>query len=395
MNGSGDDPRAKRGASDEEQASQPPRSSGFAPSSRSQTFAPPASDYVSGITTKSDRPALGQERRGSVTISLEAQSILAGKDVAAADTRGAARLLASTLQLRPRSALMILVSVEEEASLGAAFLAAVGGLGIDPVVYLVDPNEGANSVFIRRLSAQMADVSACVAVQGSAPFSPALIEAISAHPSAVIIDVPSDAVARQVLRADLEELHRLGVNLISRLEATTRLELSSGLAETLTLDLDRLREPIHYGGQPSPGKPLVLPAGQVIVRCTRADGSMTADGGAWLEDGRVIGRGASSRLEIENGMIQRVTGAAADDLEQALTARPGLRRVTAVGFGTNTSLVAGVGAKEVDLTLPGVFLLLGEMSDPRKMMAVVPRRPGVRGEGEAWMVRGRWGRELV
>jgi hypothetical protein len=146
---------------------------------------------------------------------------------------------------------------------------------------------------------------------------------------------------------------------------------------------------------PSPGKPLVLPAGQVIVRCTRADGTLTADGGAWLEDGRVIGRGATLRLEIESGKISRVTGAAAAELEEALGARPALRRVAAVGFGTNTSLVAGVGAKEVDLTLPGAFLLLGEMSDPRKMLALVPRRPGVRGEDEAWMVRGRWGRELV
>jgi hypothetical protein len=290
---------------------------------------------------------------------------------------------------------MLLVSVEESGELGAALLSATRALDLDPVVYLVDPNEGGTSIFYRRLAMQMPDVAACVAVQGSTPFAPALLEVIATQASSVLVDAPTDAVTRQVLRADLDELHRLGLAVIERAQATTRIELSSGLAELVTLDLDRSRGPIHHGGRPERYQPLLLPAGQVIFGASRAEGTITAEGGVWLADGTVIGRGASTYLEIEAGRVTRARGATSDELNQLFDDEPSLRRVNSVGFGTNTSLVAGVGARALDLCLPGACLLLGESKDPRKMVAVVPRRPGIRGGDEAWMVRGRWGRALL
>jgi hypothetical protein len=399
MTGSGDDPRAKAEDPEEERGAHPSRSSGIPPREAPQTLVPPDSDYVSGIQTRSKSlhptVSLGQERRGSVTVSLEAQAILTTKEPAPADTRGAARLFERTLGLKANSKIMLLVSVEEEGALGAAFLSATRALELDPVVYLVDPNEGGTSIFSRRLAMQMPDVAACVAVQGSTPFAPALLEVIATQASSVLVDASTDAVARQVLRADLDELHRLGLALIERAEATSRVELSSGLAELVTVDLDRSRRPIHHGGRAERYESLVLPAGNVIFGAARAEGTIAADGGVWLDDGSVIGRGASTYLELEGGKVTRARGATADELNQLFDDDPSLRRVNSIGFGTNTSLVAGVGARALDLCLPGAYLLLGESKDPRKMVAVMPRRPGIRGGDDAWMVRGRWGRALL
>lgn len=78
-----------------------------------------------------------------------------------------------------------------------------------------------------------------------------------------------------------------------------------------------------------------------------------------------------------------------------LDERPELRRIAGVGFGTNPGLISGVGAKFLELCLPGVHLLLGDLDAPRHRVAIIPRRPEVRTEREAWMVRGRYARQLI
>lgn len=392
MAASGDDPYSKGSGSERSTAWTPAQ--GIPPRrSSSSSFVPPANEFTSGIQPVGSAPV--RERRGSVTVSLEAAALLSSKLAAPADVRGAAQLLERSLHVPARASILLVVSTEEETGLGAAILSAANELQIHPLVYLVDPREPLNAAFLKRLSLQVEEVAACIAIQAATPFAPALVECLAAHASAVFLEVPSDAVARQALRADLEELHRLGVNLVRRASSTSAVEILSGLDAVLTVELHEGRAPVHHGGEPAAGKPLRLPAGQLVFECLGADGTLSVDGGIWLEGGAVLGRGSSTKLHVASGFVENVTGSNADEVNEALRNDPSLRRVSGLGFGTNTSLVAGVGVRELDLCMPGAYVLLGAWTDPRTMVAAVPRRPGVRAGSETWMGRGRWARELL
>lgn len=352
-------------------------------------------------------PPPTRARRGSVTFSPDALSVIRAIPVEAADLRGAERLFGhvfakasgatagATYGAAPRGEILLIVENGEVKSLAAALAKAAIGRGYETRCYLIDPHEPELAAFSRRLEMQAAESSAVFLLHGEFRLQASILRAVQSAPTRISLDASTDAVAKQLLRSDLAEIERLGQLLIDRVRRCPRFEISSGYAERLEAEIDLNASPIHYGGRLLPRFPLYLPAGQLIFTPLSLQGSIAADGGIWLEDGAAIGRSAMNRLTISSGLIREVEGPDREDMLRILDERPELRRIAGVGFGTNPGLISGVGAKFLELCLPGVHLLLGDLDAPRHRVAIIPRRPEVRTEREAWMVRGRYARQLI
>ena len=354
---------------------------------------------MSGVQPLSSAPSTipppSRERRGSVTFSPDALGALSTLPVEAADLRGAERLLDHALAGTSKGEILLIIENGEAKTLAAAIERAASERGHETRAYLIDPHEPEISAFSRRLELQASEACAVFLFHGEFRLSPAILRAAQKAPRRISFDTPTEAVARQLLRLDLDEIERLGQKLISKIQRMPRFEISSGYGDQLYAEADLHAPPIHYGGRVRDEFPLYLPAGQLVFRPASLDGTLTADGGVWLEDGSAIGRSLMNRVTIAGGAISDIEGPSAQAMLEALEKSPHLRKVAGIGFGTNPGLISGVGAKVLELCLPGVHLILGDLDAPRQRVTLIPRRPELRTEREAWMVRGRYSRELL
>lgn len=357
--------------------------SGVQPLAHAPTIPPPPKSEI-------------RERKGSVTFSPDALNQLMIVPVDAVELRGARRLLEHALAgIPPEGEILLIVESGEPRALAAAIERAARERGHETRAYLIDPHEPEVSSFAKRLELQAAEACAALLIHGEFRLSPAILRAARSAPRRLSLDAPSEAVAKQLLRLDLDEIERLGLRLIEKVKHSPSFEISSGHAEQLFVEVDLNAAPIHYGGRVRDEVPLYLPAGQLIFRPRKLEGTIAADGGVWLEDGTAIGRSVMNRFVIAGGEIVDVEGPNAESILNTIEKNPRLRQVAGIGFGTNPGLISGVGAKVLELCLPGVHLLLGDLDAPRQRVAIIPRRPEVRTESEAWIVRGRFSRELI
>jgi len=146
-----------------------------------------------------------------------------------------------------------------------------------------------------------------------------------------------------------------------------------------------------------------LPGGEVFGVPARVEGTLVHDGGIWLPEGAELPLAFRTKIVFERGEVARLDGASEPcaRLEAALQASNGGRRVGQVGFGTNTGVVAPIGALLQDLKLPGFHLSLGHTCpedtgarwDSDVEIPLLTRRATVTIDGATVMQNGKYAAE--
>jgi leucyl aminopeptidase (aminopeptidase T) len=135
------------------------------------------------------------------------------------------------------------------------------------------------------------------------------------------------------------------------------------------------------------------------------DGTIVADGGMWLADGSELANAIRLRLTVERGLITHIDGSPeiAGRLSAVLDAHQGARRIGQIGFGTNTGVLAPIGALLQDLKLPGVHFALGHTCpeltgasfDSDVELPLLVRRASATLDGAPLLVSAKYDRSLL
>ena len=120
----------------------------------------------------------------------------------------------------------------------------------------------------------------------------------------------------------------------------------------------------------------------------------------WLPDGTKIPPDVRTKLVLERGEVTKIEGPSeiCERLGAILDGTASARRVGQVGFGTNTGVVAPIGALLQDLKVPGFHLTLGHTCpeitgakwDSDVEVPLLTRRATVTIDGEPLLVAGRF-----
>ena len=316
---------------------------------------------------------------------------------------GARNALANALGLEPGQSFVLLTEAGYE-DVASALLRAANELGLHTRTFMLDPETCERELFVERIIGELeeADASALVASRTGLPprFRQSIVSVRGQRRHAHMVGV-SPSMMRQSMRADYQEMHRLGERLIARLSKASEIVVKSGLNEELILRPD----PTHrwYNGSGllrSPGF-TNLPAGEVSTCPATVDGSICPDGGVWLPKGPV--RGPRTSLQFRDGRVVGIEGSARDDILEALGGDENGRRVGQMCFGTNVNVLTPIGAMLQDSKIPGFHLILGYSCpehtgatwNSRVMVPMLVRRADVVVDGKPLLVRGRYARELL
>jgi hypothetical protein len=339
-------------------------------------------------------------RRDSITISQDAETHLAATPPDPALAGPARAVLTSALGLSRGAMLVLVVEVGCE-PFGRAILAEAIDLGLHTRTYLVDYVTSRSAPFRARLEGHLAEADGSVMIGTVGGLDAEFRRRVCTLPGkrrhAHMVGL-TEAMVRQSLRADWNEVHAVGERLRERLGTVRRIEVDSAPGCVLKIDLDpqhrwhngsgRLREPGFSN----------LPGGEVITCPSRVDGAYRADGGIWLADGTAVR--AAHVLRFYRGSLVEVEGPDSEVIWKAVDADPQGRRVGQVAFGTNLNVLTPIGAMLQDLKMPGFHLVLG-YSCPEQtgatwcsqsMVAALGRRVDALLDGEPVLVRGRYAR---
>lgn len=350
----------------------------------------------------SERRDSSRVRRDSITVSHDAESHLASMVADPSLSVPARAVLESALGLVTGQRVVLVVEVGCE-PFGRALLAEAIGLGLETRTYLLDLATSRSLPFRARLETHLAEADGSVMVGTIGGLDAELRRRVCTTPGkrrhAHMVGI-NEAMIRQSLRSDWNDVHAVGERLRTRLGSAKRIDVDSGPGCTLRIEVGegtrwhngsgRLREPGFSN----------LPGGEVVTSPAGVDGAYRADGGLWLHDGTAI-RG-SHVLRFRRGALVEVEGPDAQAIWSAVDSDPNGRRVGQVAFGTNLNVLTPIGAMLQDLKMPGLHLVLGYSCPEHtgaswcasSMVAALGRRLDVSVDGEPVLVRGRYARWL-
>ncbi len=318
---------------------------------------------------------------------------------------GARNALTKALGLQPGQRFVLLAQAGYE-DVAAALLRAAVELGVETRSFVLDEETCERELFVQRIVGELAeaDGSALVASRNGLPraFRRAVMEIQGQRRHAHMVGV-TPSMMRQSIRADHEEMHRLGERLIAHVGSCREIVVRSGVNEELVLRPDpTLRWHNGSGLLRAPGF-TNLPAGEVFATPASVEGTLVPDGGVWLPKGPALGRSSRITMRFEGGRLVGADGPESDDIMAAVGQEPDGARVGQMCFGTNVGVLTPIGAMLQDSKIPGFHLILGytcpELTgatwNSGILVPMLVRRADVTVDGKPLLVRGRYARELL
>ena len=338
-------------------------------------------------------------------MTLQARERLLAREVDPRLLPGARNVIRACLRVQPGHKVVLVVEASEAIEpLGAAFLIEAEQAGGECFVYLMNETHTASEAVVSRLIDRLedADASLLVASISGLPraFRRRLVDAGGARRRHGHMVDASPAILVQSLRADFEEVQRIGERLLDRLKNAQMIHVVTSTGTDVRFRLD----PAHRWHQESgllsnPGW-VNLPAGEVGTCPGSVDGVVVPDA-TWTTESGELPRAARLRLHFTAGRLTEIE-TREKDVVDALTAYVDTdvngRRVGQFGFGTNVAVLTPIGSLLQDQKMPGVHLSLGHpfgaLTGANWTSTVeVPlliRRPDVTIDGRPVMVRGRY-----
>jgi leucyl aminopeptidase (aminopeptidase T) len=317
---------------------------------------------------------------------------------------GAKNAVVSCLGVRKGERLAIVTHKGETAGIAAALLAAAGDVGAEVEAFVLGPAEAADPRFVATLLAHVAACDASLLVS--------TLEGLPVDLRRRIVDVGTSkrrhghmigitpSMMTQSMRADYAEVERVSLWLATRLAPGAAVHATTPNGTDLEAKLDPVaRVGVASGVLNDPGW-TNLPGGEVFALPARVDGVFVPDGGVWLPDGSELPLAIRMKLTLERGEVTKIDGPADScaRLEKILDGTASARRVGQLGFGTNTGVLAPIGALLQDLKVPSFHLTLGHTCpevtaaswDSDVEIPLLTRRATVTVDGELVLVAGRF-----
>lgn len=279
---------------------------------------------------------------------------------------GAKNAVETCLGIRAKENVVIVTHKGEVSVIAAALLEAATNAGASVEAFVVGPNEAADPRYVSTLVTHVAKADASILVSAIEAGLPVdlrrrLVEVGTTprrHGHMIGINA---AMMSQAMRADYGEIERVSRWLAAKLTPTAKIVATTASGTELELSMDpRASVVVASGVLHGPGW-TNLPGGEVFGVPARVEGTLVPDGGIWLPEGTELPLAFRTKIIFERGEVVRLEGASEPcaRLEAALQASTGGRRVGQIGFGTNTGVLAPIGALLQDLKLPGFHLSLG------------------------------------
>ncbi len=346
-------------------------------------------------------------RRESITITRDARTYLELQAVDVTLAPGARNILLGGLAALSGEELVLICEASSQ-SIATAILNEATDAGLEVQPYLVGPEQASNEAFIRRILSVLDDSELSIAItsrQSALPdafLEQLVVRAGEPRRHAHLIGM-TEAMMRQSMRGDFQEIAGLGRRLLSRLKGAGKLAVSAGAKTLLEVDFDESHRWHLNDCMQHKGGWMRLPGGELYTTPARVTGTLIPDGGIWLPDGHEIELPRRVSLRFLDGKLIEAEGPGAERLMDSLAGDKNAARVGRFVFGVNTGLLTSIGAQAQDLTMPGVYLVLGDPSAERTGAAwssgvaipVAVRRPDVSLDGVPLMVRGRYARDLL
>ncbi len=358
------------------------------------------------MTRDSTRPP--RSERPSSSLLLVPRRTISAPPPDPAIAVGAKNAIETCLGIRPGESVVIVTHKGEVTPIAAALLDAATNVGASVEAFVVGPNEAADPRFAAMLLAHVARADASIlvsAIMGGLPteLRRRLVEVgTTKRRHGHMIGITA-AMMSQAMRADYAEIERVSQWVARKLTATARIVATTTSGTELEIGMEPSADVVVASGVLHGPGWTNLPGGEVYGVPSRVEGTLVPDGGLWLPEGTELPLAFRMQIVFERGEVVRLDGASEPcaRLEAALQASNGGRRVGQVGFGTNTGVVAPIGALLQDLKLPGFHLSLGHTCpevthaswDSDVEIPLLTRRASVTIDGTAVLVAGRFPNE--
>jgi len=279
---------------------------------------------------------------------------------------GARNAIVTCLGVKPKESVVIVTHRGEVAPIAAALLQAATDAGARVEAFVLSPTEASDSRYVRALVGHVATADASIlvsAIEGGLPVElrRRIVEVGTTKRRHGHMIGITTAMMSQAMCADYGEVGRVSRWLAKKLTASAKIVATTASGTELEIAMDPQASVVVASGVLTEPGWTNLPGGEVYGVPARVDGTFVADGGIWMPEGTELPLGFRTRITFERGEVVRLDGASEPcaRLEAALQASNGGRRVGQVGFGTNTGVLAPIGALLQDLKLPGFHLSLG------------------------------------
>lgn len=348
---------------------------------------------------------------GPSTLSSEAIERIASVPFGAELLPGARNAIRTCLGVNAGDEVTLVVESETgQTEMGAALLAAAREVTDKIHAYLLVAEHARVERLVQRILARLADSDASVLVSTVTglphEFRRRVVDAGGARRRHAHMLGLTPATLAQGMRADYEEVARLGQRLEERLLRTSTIEVRTVVGTDLRVRLDpKLRWHHESGILRAPGW-INLPSGEIATTPADVDGVLVPDGGVWSGADGEVPRASRLKLSIRGGRLVQIDGRD-DDARAAIEAivdrDPNGRRVGQFGFGTNLAVLTPVGSLLQDQKMPGVHVglghpfggLTGATWSSTVELPLLVRRPDVMLDGVPVMVRGKYIAELT
>jgi leucyl aminopeptidase (aminopeptidase T) len=279
---------------------------------------------------------------------------------------GARNAIVTCLGVQPKESVVIVTHRGDIAPIAAALLTAATDVGARVEAFVVSPSEASDPRYVRALVGHVATADASIlvsSIEGGLPVDlrRRLVEVGTTRRRHGHMIGITAAMMSQAMCADYAEVDRVSRWLASRLTPSAKIVATTAAGTELEIALEPSASVVAGSGVLASAGWTNLPGGEVFGVPARVDGTLVADGGIWMPEGGELPLAFRTRVVFERGEVVRLDGASEPcaRLEAALQASSGGRRVGQVGFGTNTGVLAPIGALLQDLKLPGFHLSLG------------------------------------
>jgi len=317
---------------------------------------------------------------------------------------GAKNAIVTCLGVQRDERIAIVTHRGDVSAIAAALTTAARNAGAKVTAFVLGPAEAADPRFVAALMAHVRTCDVSLLVSS--------LEGLPVELRRRIVDVGttkrrhghmigiSPAMMTQSMCADYAEVERVSLWVATRLVPGATVHASTPSGTELEARLDPMASiGVASGVLNDPGW-TNLPGGEVFALPLRVDGVLVPDLSIWLPDGSKLPPSARTKLTFVRGEVTKIDGPAevCTRLEEILDGTASARRAGQVGFGTNTGVVAPIGALLQDLKLPGFHLTLGHTCpevtgarwDSDIEIPLLTRRATVTIDGEQVLVAGRF-----
>jgi leucyl aminopeptidase (aminopeptidase T) len=166
-------------------------------------------------------------------------------------------------------------------------------------------------------------------------------------------------------RVDYPKLGLWGRGVLHRVELARKLEIESAAGTKLSVMLGASSRWTMHVGEMDRGKAVTFPAGALFAHPDRVDGELVVNASLGeffgAREGLLVDRPV--RLTIEASRVTKVlapTPTLQTDIEKMLALAPSSDRVGVVALGVNVGVGEPTGDASLDLTRPGLHLVVGD-----------------------------------